>query len=188
LLAKLCYHLLTWWGIRVLSAGFAYQVAFAGTPMQAAEWWAVRLLRAVAMLAIVAVWVHRRELSWQALGLGKPRFWRAFMLSVGGMAALWVVMSSAYHVWPRDPTGIGLRAISALVCFVDVLAQQLSTFGLLQGVLAPCRGQLLPFGLAWLSFGVATHHHAAPHGGDLLHSRCRVWSPDVADEEPRRGE
>ncbi len=154
-------NLIAWWGIRILSSQTAL---LHSTVENTPEWYLVRVIRAIITIAVVLGWARWRKVTWPDIGLGKQNFWRNFVIAVGVIAALWVavVMVRGTSLLAPQPLAYPIRFLAIVTVFVDVVAQQLPTFGLLQNL----GSRLLPlpaaFVLAWLSFGLAHFIIASP--------------------------
>ncbi len=154
-------HLVAWWGVRILSSQTVLMhTAVENTP----EWYAVRLVRAIITIAVVLVWARWRKVTWQEIGLGKQGSWRNFVAAVGLIAAIWVaiVMVRGTPLLAPRPIAYPMRFWAVITGLADVLAQQLPTFGLLQGLGARRLPRPAAFVLAWLSFGLAHFIIASP--------------------------
>ena len=75
----------------------------------------------------------------------------------GVVAVLWliVVMLSGHSLEVPNPISSGARTLAAITAFVDVLAQQLPTFGLLPGLGMKHERTAIAFGLDWYSYTFA---------------------------------
>jgi len=153
-------HALTWWGVRILSGRAAFMHVFdQGT----AEWWAMRLARAVLTVVIVLAWARWLGVTPRDLGLGNRGFGRNALVAAGVTAVLWItIVGMRGSLTPPAPLDHGVRVLAAITGLVDVLAQQLSTFGLLQGLGARHLGSRRAFVLARFSFGLARMVIATP--------------------------
>ena len=144
-------HLLAWWGIRILTTRLPLVEANASNP----SLWAVRLLRAGVTVAIVLAWARWRNIPWPRIGLGGQSFIRNFIAAAGVVITLGFAIAAIQGtLWVANPSGCALRVFAVVTRGTDVLAQQLSVFGLLQGFVAQ-RSGLASFALALLSFALA---------------------------------
>ena len=147
-------HLVAWWGVRILSSQTALMhTAVENTP----EWYAVRLVRAIITIAVVLAWARWRKVMWQEIGLGKQGFWRNFVIAFGLIATLWVaiVIVRGTPLLAPQPIAYSARFWAVITGLIDILAQQLPTFGLLQSLGARQLPRPAAFVLALLSFGLA---------------------------------
>jgi hypothetical protein len=147
-------NLLAWWGVRVLTTQMSFMHTFVE---ESPEWFGVRLLRAGVVIAIILAWARWRQVPWHNIKVVGPNFWRNFAVAFGFVVALWIgiVTVRGTDLWAPDPIPYGSRVIALIATLVDVFAQQLATFGLLQGLGAPILGKPPAFALAWLSFALA---------------------------------
>ncbi len=121
------------------------------------QWFAIRLARAALTVGIVLAWARWRKIVWQDIGLGNQHFWRNFAISFGSVVMLWltVVIIRGTPLWAPNPIGYDVRILALVTAFVDVLSQQLPTFGLLQGLGMKYWNPIAAFGLAWCIFSLA---------------------------------
>ena len=160
-------HLLAWWGIRILSGQMPLMHSF---DANTSAWFAIRLARAILTVAVVLAWARWRKIVLQDVGIGDQSFWRNFAIMFGVVAVLWliVVMFSGNPLEAPNPIGYGARTLAAITAFVDVLAQQLPTFGLLQGLGMKHERTAIAFGLAWCSYTFAhLIGSSLPYSGSL---------------------
>ena len=150
-------HGIAWWGMQVFSVWLPYHLLFTHWDMNSPERWGVRLLRALLAVVIVLGWASYRKIAWHALGLGGQKFWRNLSFGVTGVAAFWfsIVTLRGTELWAPHPMGYGLRIMGMVVSAVSVVAQQVSTFGLLERLGARHFSAGKAFLLGWLSFGIA---------------------------------
>lgn len=120
-------------------------------------WYAIRLARAVLAVAVVLLWAGWRKIEWQDIGLGMQHFLRNFAIGFASVVALWlaVVAVRGTPLFVPDPISYEVRALAVVTALVDVLAQQLPTFGLIQGFAFRGSNPLLGFVVAWSSFVLA---------------------------------
>ena len=146
-------HLLAWWGVRILLGQASFMHSVENSP----QWFAIRLARAALAIGIVLAWASWRKIAWQDFGLGNQYFWRNFAIAFGSVVVLWfiVVFIRGTPLWAPNPIGYEMRTLAVATAIVDVLAQQLPTFGLLQGFGMKHWNPVAAFGLAWGSFSLA---------------------------------
>jgi len=104
----------------------------------------------------VLAWARWRKIDWQDIGLGKQNFWRNCAIAFGSVVVLWltVVLIRGTSLWAPNPIGYGMRTLAVVTALVNVLAQQLPTFGLLQGFGMKYWNPIAAFVLAWCSFSL----------------------------------
>lgn len=147
-------HIITWWGIRIFSPRFLFTGVALGTP----ERWLIRLLRAVAVVLIIFIWIKLRKFSFKNIGIGGKNFWKYFFIGFFFVVILWIMIKGYF---PGGSKSYTLKLLAIITAFMDVLAQQISTFGLIQKMMERKLGIKISFLSAWLSFGLA-HFFISP--------------------------
>ena len=144
----LALHAVTWWCLRTL--GSQLPVLHYWAP-DSAGWWLIRLARASLVVGILLAWAALRGVKVGLIGLGGHGFWRNGCIALLTTAALWLAVAvlRGKGVLGPHPLAFPRRELALRTTFVDVLAQQVSTFGLLQGLLGPS-AQVAIF--TWASF------------------------------------
>ncbi len=150
-------HVVSWWCVRIVTSQLA--VLHSWEPSSAA-WWLARLLRAALVVGIVLGWARVRGITSPTIGLGGVRFWRNGCIGLAVTSILWlgVALVRGKGILGTHPAVFPEREVAILTTGMDVVAQQLPTFGLLQGVLG---SSWLVFATTWLSF-TAAHLVGAP--------------------------
>ncbi len=145
-------HLLAWWGVIILG-----QASFMHSVENSPQWFVIRLARAALAVGIVLAWARWRKIAWQDIGLGNQHFWRNGAIAFGSVVVLWltVVLIRGTPLWAPNPIGYEMRILAVVTALVNVLAQQLPTFGLLQGFGMKHWNPIAAFALAWCSFSLA---------------------------------
>ena len=167
-------HLLIWWYMRVLWAAGVLPpfLAWPSMTTPAPLWWGLRFVIRILALLLVIGWAYWRKVGVAGIGLGGGRFWHNFIIALPmGMVPsgvfLGAVMLVTRHFGDSHPVEflpVWFRLLIIPFSALDVLLQQVSTFGLLESILG--RRLHWPFGIAcglpWISFVIAHYFIAAP--------------------------
>lgn len=167
-------HLFVWWYVRVLWAAGAVPpfLAWPSLTTPALLSWGLRFVIRILALLLIIGWVYWRKMGVASIGLDGGHFWRNFIVTLPlGMMSygifLWTVMLVTKHLsdpYFAEPLPVWFRLLIIPFSALDVLLQQVSTFGLLEGIL----GKRLHWpvsiacGLTWLSFVAAHYFISAP--------------------------
>ena len=151
-------HVVAWWGVRILTSQLPLLHYWAAG---SAGWWLARLVRAGLAAGIVLAWAAVRGVALPRLGLGGRGFWRNGAVAFLITSTLWLVVAVLRGKGIRGPypAAFPLRELAVLTTLVDVVSQQLPTFGLLQGALGSSAWVV---GVTWLSFTAAHLVGASP--------------------------
>ena len=151
-------HVATWWCVRILASQLA--ILHYWDP-GSGGWWLVRLVRAGLAVGIVVGWATARGVALPTIGLGGRRFWRNGCVALAVTSILWLAVAvlRGKGILGSHPAAFPERELAILTTGVDVVAQQLTTFGLLQGTLG---SSLWVLAVAWASFTAAHLVGASP--------------------------
>ena len=106
----------------------------------------------MAVVLIIFIWIKLRKFSFKNIGIGGKNFWKYFFIGFFFVVILWIMIKGYF---PGGSKSYTLKLLAIITAFMDVLAQQISTFGLIQKMMERKLGIKISFLSAWLSFGLA---------------------------------